>query len=76
MNREYLRKKSQIVKKSNKKKKKSKLRFTTCKNRLSVYVDEKHLESFMTEVPITQKPVHWFTEQMNGLVSIRQEPPP
>ena len=41
---------------------------------LSVYVDEKRLESFMTEIPI-QEPVHWFAEQINGLVSIRQEPP-
>ena len=26
--------------------------------------------SFMTEVVIIQKPVHWFAEQINGLVSI------
>ena len=26
--------------------------------------------SFMTEVPIIYKPVHWFTEQINRLVSI------
>ena len=31
------------------------------------------LESFMTEVPIIQKPVHSFAEQINGLVYIRQE---
>ena len=41
-----------------KKQQKSNLWFTTCKNRLSVYVDEELLESFMTEVPIVQKPVH------------------
>ena len=34
------------------------MQITTCKNRLSVYVDEERLESFMTEVPIIQKPVH------------------
>ena len=44
-------------------------------NRLSVYVNEERLESFMAEVPIIQKQVHWFAEQINGLVSIRQEPP-
>ena len=27
------------------------------------------LNSFMTEVPIIQIPVHWFAEQINGLVS-------
>ena len=26
--------------------------------------------SFMTEVPMIQKPVHWFAIQINGLVSI------
>ena len=35
-------------------------------------VDEECLESFMTEVLIIQKPVQWFAEQINGLVSIRQ----
>ena len=34
-------------------------------------VDEERLESFMTEVPIIQKPV----QQINVLFSIRQEPP-
>ena len=58
-----------------KKDKKSKLCFTTCKNRLSLYVDEEHLESFMAEDPIIQKPVHRFAEQINGKVSIPQEPP-
>ena len=43
---------------------KSKLWFTTCKNRISVYVDKERLESFMTEVPIIQKPVHWFSEHI------------
>ena len=38
-------------------------------------VNEERLEYFMTEVPIMQKPVHGFAEQINGLVSIRQEPP-
>ena len=38
-------------------------------------VDEERLQSFVTEVPIMQKPVHWFGEQINGLVSIRQELP-
>ena len=33
------------------------------------------LNSFMTEVPIIQKPVHWFALQINGLVSIWQWPP-
>ena len=28
-------------------------------------VDEERLESFMTEVIIIQKPVHWFAEQIN-----------
>ena len=28
------------------------------------------LTSFMTEVPIIVKPVHWFSEQINGLISI------
>ena len=37
-----------------------------------MYVDEERLESFMTEVPIIQKPVHRFAEQINGLVSIQQ----
>ena len=50
----------QIEKKT--KNKKSKLCFTTCKYRLSVYVGEERLESFMREVPII-------------LVSLRQEPP-
>ena len=71
VNPEYLWKKRQI-----KKTKKNKLFFTTCKNRLSVYVDEKHLESFKMEVPILQKPVQWFAEQANGLVSIQQESAP
>ena len=65
--------KSKIQKK--KKKKRSKLCFTTRKNRLSLHVDEKRLESFMKEVPVIQKPVHRFAEQMIGPVSIRQEPP-
>ena len=33
------------------------------------------INSFMTEVPIIWKPVHWFAEQINGLVSIWQGPP-
>ena len=69
VNREYSWNKSRIVKK------KSKLCFTTCKNRLSMYVDKGRLESFMTEAPIIQKPVHRFVEQINGLVSIWQELP-
>ena len=44
-------------------------------DRLLVYVDEERLESFMTEVPTIQKPVYRFVEQINRLVSIRQEPP-
>ena len=28
------------------------------------------LTSFMTEVPIIVKPVHWLSEQINGLISI------
>ena len=28
------------------------------------------VNSFMTEVPIIKKPVHWFARQINGLVSI------
>ena len=36
----------------------------------------KVVNSFMTEVfIIILKPVHWFTEQINGLVSIWQGPP-
>ena len=27
------------------------------------------LNSFMTEAPIIQIPVHWFAEQINGLIS-------
>ena len=57
-----------------KSKKKSKLWFTTCENRLSVYVDEERLESFTMENSIIQKPV-LVSEQINKLVSIRQEPP-
>ena len=38
-------------------------------------MDQERLESLMTEFPIIQKPVHRFAEQINGLVSIRQEPP-
>ena len=34
-------------------------------------VDEERLEPFMTKVPVTQISV----QQINGLVSIRQEPP-
>ena len=37
-------------------------------------MDEECLESFMTEVPITQKPFHRLEELINGLVSIQQEP--
>ena len=33
---------------------------------------EERLNSFMAEVPIIKKPVHWFAEQSNGPVSIRQ----
>ena len=29
-------------------------------------VDEELLESFMAEVPIIQKPVHWFAKQIIG----------
>ena len=39
-----------------------------------MYVDEGRLESFMMEVPVIQKPVHWLAEQTNGLVYVRQEP--
>ena len=52
------------------KNKKSKLCFTTCKNRLSVYVDEERLESFMKKVPIIQKPVHW-TNQWTGFYTTK-----
>ena len=38
-------------------------------------VDKERLESFMTEVPFIQKPVHGFAEQTCGLVSIQQELP-
>ena len=31
--------------------------------------------SFITEVPIIQKPANWFAEQINGLVSILYGPP-
>ena len=30
----------------------------------------KRFKSFMTQVPILLKPVRWFVEQINGLVSI------
>ena len=30
------------------------------------------LKSFMSEVPIMQKPVHWFVVLINDLFSIRQ----
>ena len=59
VNREYSWMKSQIEKK------RSKLWFTTCTNRLSMYVD----------VDIVQKPVHWVAKQINRMVSKRQEPP-
>ena len=42
--------------------------------RLSVYVDEERLESFMAEVPIIHKLVHGLAEQVIELVSIRQGP--
>ena len=35
---------------------------------IALYV--KRFKFFMTEVPILLKPVHWFAEQINGLVSI------
>ena len=35
-----------------------------------VYILDAIFNSFMTEVPIIQKRVHWFAEQLNGLVSI------
>ena len=38
-----------------------------------LYVDVERLECFMTEIPIKQKPVLCFAEQINGVVSIRQE---
>ena len=41
-------------------------------NILSVYVDEQSPESFMMKVHIIQKPK--FALQINGLVSVRQEP--
>ena len=44
------------------------------KTKKANYVDEECLESFMTEVPITQKPFHRFEELINGLVSMQQEP--
>ena len=40
-----------------------------------MFVDEDRLKSFMTEVPIIQKPVDLLVEQINGLVSIQPEPP-
>ena len=42
--------------------------------RLSVYVDEERLESFMAEVPIIHKLVHGLAEQVIELVSMRQGP--
>ena len=33
------------------------------------------MNSFMTEVHIIEKPVHWFAEQINRLVSMWQGPP-
>ena len=38
-------------------------------------VDKERLESFKMEVPIIQKPAHWFAEQINGLACTRQGPP-
>ena len=38
-------------------------------------MDEERLDSVMTEVSIIQKPVHWFAEQINRLISIRQGHP-
>ena len=72
VNREYSWKKSQIGKNKNKNKK-CKLCFTTCKNRLSVHVDEERLESFMTEVPYIQKtsPFIYRTNQWTGFYTIR-----
>ena len=37
----------------------------------SYMVDQESLEFFMTHVLILQKPVQWFAEHINGLVSIR-----
>ena len=31
------------------------------------------INSFMTEAVIIQKPVHWFAEQINGLISYRNQ---
>ena len=64
-----------FMKKKPDRKTKTKLCFTTRINRLSVYVDEERLESFMTEVSIIQRSNHWFAEQINGLITIRKEHP-
>ena len=39
-------------------------------------MDEERLDSFMMEVPIIQKLVDRFAEQINGLASMRQGPLP
>ena len=65
------RKRKKIEKKNNKK---ANYALQHGKNRLSVYVGEERLASFMMEVPIIQKTVHWLALQINGLVSLRQKP--
>ena len=47
-----------FVKEEPKKQKKANYALQECKNRLSVYVDEERLETFMRELPIIQKAVH------------------
>ena len=44
--------------------------FTPNSNNEAILKNTKSLNSFMTEVSVIQKPVHWFTEQINGLVSM------
>ena len=48
-----------------KQKQKEQIMLTTCKNRLSVYVDEERLESFMTEVHIIHKPANDLQKSMD-----------
>ena len=58
VNRKYSRKKSQIVKKVN-------YALQHVRTDSWCMVDAERLESFMTDVLIVQKLVHWFAEQIN-----------
>ena len=53
--------------------------FSMCEKLVKIMVLVRNIShdinSFVTEVPIIQKPVHWFALQINGLVFIWLGPP-